>query len=74
MKAEFARQSLKNMAKAAPLKSMDSLTGIDARMEALYREHILKEPKPQGGFVPLGAIAPIAPKASKEEKEEVFGD
>ena len=46
----------------------------DARMEALYREHILKEPKPQGGFVPLGAIAPVAPKASKEEKEEVFGD
>jgi hypothetical protein len=47
-------------------------------MEALYREHILKEPKPepQGGFIPLGAIAPAAPKAEaqQEKKEEVFGD
>src|SRR5689334_13272264 len=48
----------------------------NARMEALYREHILKEPKPQGGFVPLGAITPAAPKAeaTQEKKEEVFGD
>jgi 7,8-dihydro-6-hydroxymethylpterin dimethyltransferase len=50
----------------------------DARMEALYREHILKEPKPepQGGFIPLGAITPAAPKAEakQEKKEEVFGD
>jgi uncharacterized radical SAM superfamily Fe-S cluster-containing enzyme len=48
----------------------------DARMEALYREHILKEPKPQGGFVPLGAITTVAPKAEpvEEKKEEVFGD
>ncbi len=50
----------------------------DARMEALYREHILKEPKPepQGGFIPLGAIVPAAPKAEakQEKKEEVFGD
>ena len=49
-----------------------------AIMEALYREHILKEPKPepQGGFIPLGAIAPAAPKAEvkQEKKEEVFGD
>src|SRR5689334_18236821 len=48
----------------------------DARMEALYREHILKEPKPQGGFVPLGSIAPVNGNgaATKEEKGEVFGD
>jgi hypothetical protein len=46
----------------------------NARMEALYREHILKEPKPQGGFVPLGAITPAAPKTVEEKKEEVFGD
>jgi uncharacterized radical SAM superfamily Fe-S cluster-containing enzyme len=53
-------------------------TAEDARMEALYREHILKEPKPQpqGGFIPLGSIAPAAPKAEakQEKKEEVFGD
>jgi uncharacterized radical SAM superfamily Fe-S cluster-containing enzyme len=42
----------------------------NARMAALYREHILKEPKPEGGFVPLASIAPV----KKEEKEEVFGD
>jgi len=53
-------------------------TAEDARMEALYREHILKEPKPQpqGGFIPLGSIAPAAPRAEgqQETKEEVFGD
>ena len=45
-------------------------------MEALYREHILKEPKPQGGFVPLASIAPANgnDKPAVEEKEEVFGD
>jgi hypothetical protein len=43
-------------------------------MEKLYRKHILKEPEPEPGFVPLGSIAPAAPK--KEEREEVgsFGD
>jgi uncharacterized radical SAM superfamily Fe-S cluster-containing enzyme len=48
----------------------------NARMEALYREHILKEAKPQGGFVPLGSISPATPKAevADEKKEEVFGD
>jgi uncharacterized radical SAM superfamily Fe-S cluster-containing enzyme len=49
----------------------------DARMEALYREHILKEPKPQGGFVPLGAITSNGNGAKSEtatKKEEVFGD
>jgi uncharacterized radical SAM superfamily Fe-S cluster-containing enzyme len=52
-------------------KSADS-----ARMEALYREHILKEPKPQGGFVPLTSISPASPAADliEEKKEEVFGD
>jgi uncharacterized radical SAM superfamily Fe-S cluster-containing enzyme len=53
-------------------------TAEDLKMEALYREHILKEPKPepQGGFVPLGSIAPAAPKSAPttEKKEEVFGD
>src|SRR5450432_2866438 len=50
-----------------------------ARMEKLYRQHILKEQVPEGGFVPLGSIttAPApkveAPKAA-ETKEEVMGD
>jgi hypothetical protein len=44
-------------------------------MEELYRQHILKEPVPEGGFVPLGSItiAPAAPKKD-EKKEEVMGD
>src|SRR5437588_1171348 len=47
----------------------------DARMEKLYREHILKEPPPTGGFIPITSIAPAAPKVVEEEKkEEVFGD
>jgi uncharacterized radical SAM superfamily Fe-S cluster-containing enzyme len=49
----------------------------DARMEKLYREHILKEPQLEGGFIPITSIAPAAPKplAEKEaKKEEVFGD
>jgi uncharacterized radical SAM superfamily Fe-S cluster-containing enzyme len=44
----------------------------DARMMALYREHVLGEkPAPKGGFVPLGTVK-TAPK--KEEAEEVLGD
>src|SRR6516225_2808160 len=50
----------------------------NARMEALYREHILKEPKPQGGFVPVASITPAngnaKAKPAVQEKEEVFGD
>jgi uncharacterized radical SAM superfamily Fe-S cluster-containing enzyme len=50
----------------------------NARMEALYREHILKEPKPQGGFVPLTSITPANGNGKAAHavhgKEEVFGD
>jgi 7,8-dihydro-6-hydroxymethylpterin dimethyltransferase len=53
----------------------------DAKMAALYREVVLKE-KPQvseGGFIPLGAIAPagnagIAPAPKPEVPEAVAGD
>ena len=50
----------------------------DAKMAKLYREVILKEKAPEGGFVPLGALGGIQPAAPKkaEKKEEVgsFGD
>jgi uncharacterized radical SAM superfamily Fe-S cluster-containing enzyme len=50
----------------------------NARMEKLYRQHILKEPQPEGGFVPLGSIMPAATPKTMETaeapKEEVFGD
>ena len=46
----------------------------NARMLAMYKEHVLGE-KPTPGMVPLSAIAPAAPKVI-EKKEEVgsFGD
>ena len=53
----------------------------DAKMAKLYREVILKEKAPEGGFVPLnslGGIKPAAPKpvVKEEVREEVgsFGD
>jgi uncharacterized radical SAM superfamily Fe-S cluster-containing enzyme len=51
-------------------------TAHDAQMERLYREHILKEKMPEGGFVPLDVL--LAPKAKTEDNanKEVgtFGD
>jgi len=47
----------------------------DREMERLYRKHVLGEKEPEGGFVPLAALAlTTAPK--KDVKEEVgsFGD
>lgn len=49
----------------------------DAKMAKLYREVILKEKAPEGGFVPLnalGGIQPAAPKADKKEEVGSFGD
>ena len=62
-------------AREEKLRARDEKLKQDAensRMAALYREHILKEPKPEGGFVPISSISPVNTK--KEEKEEVFGD
>ncbi len=45
----------------------------NARMEKLYREHILKEKPAEAGFIPLTSLS--TPKKERErEKEEVFGD
>ena len=48
----------------------------NARMEKLYRQHILKEPAPSGNLVQLSSLVSSKPAdAAKEEvKEEVFGD
>ena len=48
----------------------------DARMLALYKEHVLgEEPAEKGTFVPLGAIGGIKPAApAREVNEPVFGD
>lgn len=45
----------------------------NAEMARLYRKHVLKEPEPEGGFVPLAAIAPAAPKPAAEKAEEMAG-
>ena len=53
----------------------------DAKMAKLYREVVLKEKTPEGGFVPLSALGGITPAAPRpvvkeEVREEVgsFGD
>jgi len=50
----------------------------NAQMAKLYRQHVLKEPQPEGGFVPLGSVGGIAPAkpAADKKNEEVgsFGD
>ncbi len=50
----------------------------NARMMALYRKEILKEPLPEGGFIPVSSlIAPAAKKSVQEApqaEEPVLGD
>jgi hypothetical protein len=49
----------------------------EARMMALYRQHVLGEkPEEKGAFVPLGSIGGVKPVApvKEEVREEVFGD
>ena len=72
--AKTAREE-KTRQRDAKLAEKVEKSAHDAQMEKLYRKHILKEPEPEPGFVPLGSIAPVAPKA-KETREEVgsFGD
>jgi 7,8-dihydro-6-hydroxymethylpterin dimethyltransferase len=44
----------------------------DEKMMRLYREHVLGEKKPEGGFVPLDGLLATAAKANiAEEREEV---
>ncbi len=66
--AKTAREE-KIRARDAKLKE----SAKDAEMMKLYREHVLGE-KPVEGIVPLSAIAPAAPKATKEEEVGSFGD
>jgi tetraether lipid synthase len=50
----------------------------NARMMALYRKEILKEPVPEGGFVPVANLIAPAPKKivqeAPEAEEPVLGD
>ncbi len=47
----------------------------NAQMEKLYRQHILKEQQPEGGFVPLNSLAPKKkPVINNPEGEPVLGD
>ena len=69
--AKNARQE-KFKAREARLKQ----EAENARMLALYKEHVLGE-KPsedKGSFVPLGNIGGIKPAPAQEPAEPVFGD
>jgi uncharacterized radical SAM superfamily Fe-S cluster-containing enzyme len=49
------------------------------KMLKLYKQHVLQEPVPEGGFVPLGSLGGIKPapvKQAVEKREEIgtFGD
>jgi hypothetical protein len=49
------------------------------KMMKLYKQHVLQEPVPEGGFVPLnslGGIKPAPAKKAAEKREEIgtFGD
>jgi 7,8-dihydro-6-hydroxymethylpterin dimethyltransferase len=70
--AKNAREE-KTRARDAALKAAEN-----AKMERLYREHVLGEKAPEGGFIPLGALTPKPlappPSAKKEEEEAVLGD
>ncbi len=48
----------------------------DARMAKLYRQHILKEPISDGGFVPIAELGGSKKRKREEDREEVgaFGD
>ena len=46
----------------------------NARMMALYRKEILKEPVPDSGFVPVSNLIAPAPKPKVEAEEPVLGD
>ena len=68
--AKNAREE-KLRARAAKSKQDDE----NARMQRLYREHILKEKPAPANLVPLNALIAPAPAESEEDvKEEVFGD
>ena len=45
----------------------------DEKMMRLYREHVLGEKKPEGGFVPLDGLLGSAPKPVQQEKHEEVG-
>jgi len=46
----------------------------NARMMALYRKEILKEPVPDSGFIPVSNLIAPAPKPKVEAEEPVLGD
>ena len=46
----------------------------DARMAALYRQHVLGEKLPEGGFVSLDSLGAKPAAKVEEHTEEVMGD
>jgi uncharacterized radical SAM superfamily Fe-S cluster-containing enzyme len=67
--AKTAREE-KIRARDAKIKS----DAESARMAKLYREHVLGEKAPEGGFVSIDQLGGIKPAPAKEKEEPVMGD
>jgi 7,8-dihydro-6-hydroxymethylpterin dimethyltransferase len=78
-KLGIAKNAREEKIRARDLKQEMQKQAENAKMAKLYREVVLQEKQPEG-FVPLGNIAPAAPKpapaavAKKQEEVGSFGD
>jgi hypothetical protein len=72
--AKTAREE-KLRARDAKIKTKVKQDAENARMMALYKQHVLGEKAPQvGGFVPLDSLGATPASKLDEQKEEVMGD
>jgi uncharacterized radical SAM superfamily Fe-S cluster-containing enzyme len=67
----IAKTAREEKARARDAKLAMEKAAENAKMMALYKKHVLKEP--ETGLVQIGGIAPAAP-AAKEEEIGTFGD
>ncbi len=71
--AGIAKTAREEKTRARDASSKLKKDAEDARMQAMYNEHVLGVKPVEGGIVPISAIAPAAPVVKKEEVGS-FGD
>ncbi len=73
--AGIAKNAREEKIRARDIKLKLQQDAENARMAKLYREVVLKEQKPEGGFVSIDSLIAPAPKpAAKKEEVGSFGD